>query len=152
MNEIERLNPGLVVRSEHSATARTVAITGETAAKVLAEVARRQRRGEIESAGELQVIKGGPLHGHLVSRVVLIPRETVRPAGIPRWARTAALLLVAVSMPVAAMAWLLTAMSAASLAGCCVLLLVMLALIVLAGRKSGGRGGVTVISNIRVGR
>lgn len=154
MNEIQRLNPGLVIRSGHSTATRTVGITGETAAKVLAEVARRQRRGEIESAGELQVIPAGPLKGHLVSRVVLIPQETVRETAIPRWARTAALLLVAVSMPVAALAWLLTAMSAAALAGCCVLLLVMLAAIVLAGRKSGGgrRGGVTVVSNIRVGR
>jgi hypothetical protein len=152
MNEIERLNPGLVVRSEHSAAARTVAITGETAAKVLAEVARRQRRGEIESAGELQVIRTGALRGHLVSRVVLMPQERRRETAIPRWARTAALLLVAVSAPVAAFAWLLSAMSAAALAGCCVLLLVMLALIVLAGRKSSGGRGVTVISNIRVGR
>jgi hypothetical protein len=152
MSEIQRLNPGLVIRSEHSAASRSVAITGLTARKVTDEIARRQRRGEIESAGELQVIKGGPLHGHLVSHVVLIPQETVRTAAIPPWARTAALLLVAVSMPVAAFAWLLTAMSAAALAGCCVLLLVMLGAIVLVGRKSGHRGGVTVISNIRVGR
>lgn len=152
MNEVERMNRGLVLRAERlhgPSTRRVVAVTHKTAKGALADVHRRQRRGEVESAGALQLIPSGPLAGQYAVRVVLI--STPRPARSLKWMYPVAALLGGVGLVVGAVAWFLAALSAASLVGLCVTLLLALAIVVGAGR--GGRGGnVSVISNIRVDR
>lgn len=129
---------------------QSVALTGRTAKIVLADLRERTRRGEVESAGQLQLIPSGPLAGQYAVRVVMIaqPRQ---PSAAPRWLLGIGAALVGVAAVVGAFAWLMAAMSAASLAGLCVILLAVLGVAAAAGRKPKA-GSVTVISNINVGR
>lgn len=152
MNEIERLNPGLVVRATTRPAApvrRAVALTGKTRKAVLVELQRRQRRGEVESAGQLQFVTAGTMAGQYAVRVTLLP---VAPA--PKWPRAlvgVGAVLVGVAAVVGAFAWLITAMSAASVVGVTLVLLAGLGVLALSGRKPRG-GNVTVISAVNVGR
>jgi hypothetical protein len=151
MNEIERLNPGLVVRAgvrPPAVARRVVAITGKRKA-VLAELGKRQRAGEIETAGQLQFITEGPLAGQFAVRVVLIPARPV--ARWPKMLIGVGVLLIGVAAVVGAFAWLILSMTGAALSGLCLILLASLAGLVAAGRQRKG-GNVTVISNINVSR
>jgi hypothetical protein len=155
MNEIERLNPDLVVRATSTpapAVRRAVALTGRTRRIVLEDLRRRTAAGEIESAGQLQLITSGPMAGQYAIRVILLPIPRPR-SSAPRWLIAGGVALMGLAAVVGAFAWLLTAMSAASVAGLCVVLLAVLGIVVAAGADRRKRSGnVTVVSNINVGR
>lgn len=152
MNEVERLNPGLVVQARHprpAVTRRSVALIAPSAKRVLADLQRRQRRGEIESAGQLQFITTGPHSGNYAIRVVTLPR---RPD--PRWAKVligVGSVLAGLGILVGALAWLVTAMSRGALVVACVVPVVLLAVWVKA-RYSRPATTVVINQNVNVGR
>lgn len=152
-NEIQRLNPGLVVRGGGVLPAvpvrRAVAITGKTSKAVLAELARRQRRGEIESAGQLQFITQGRLAGQYAVRVVMLP-----PRQEPAFRRVLVPLgafLGGLGVLVLALGWFLSSLSASSLAVVCLTPVALLA-VWLKVRYSRPATSIVINQNVNVGR
>jgi len=151
-NEIQRLNPDLVVSARPLPavpTRRAVAITGKTSRAVLAELGRRQRRGEIESAGQLQFITEGRLAGQYAVRVVMLP-----PRQDPRWPR----ILIGVGSALAgaaalvlAVGWFLTSLSGPALAAAC-LTPVALLMVWLKLRYSRPAARIVIHQHVNVGR
>jgi len=112
--------------------------------ELLAALGRRQRAGEIEStAGEIRLLTEGPKVGHYAVRVVLVPPR--EPA--PRWALvclSVGRVLLGLAALLAAAAWLLSALSVASLVAAVVTVLGMFGLFVWAKYGRRNSRGVTV--------
>lgn len=144
MDEIQRLNPGLVLRSESGP--RELVLEARFRRDLLTDLARRVRAGEIASAGPVTVTPAGAYQ--VTVTMIGAPRRNRRPAAL-RIGRIT-MFLFAVAAVLASAAWMLVALSGASLSLFCAALLGLLAVLVAAGNR--GRGNTTVISNIRVGR
>lgn len=153
MSEIKRLNPGLVVsaqiRGGQSLPRQSAAIVGDTRAHALRELKRRQQRGEIESAGQLQLIPSGPHAGQYAIRVTLLPRRES-----PLWAKLcvgAGSVFLGLAALVAASGYFLSALSGASLVLLCLAVLVAFGVWV---KVKHGRRRTTVVVNqiVNVGR
>lgn len=151
-DEIQRLNPGLVVSARPLPSAvprRAVALTHKSRRGVLAELERRQRRGEVESAGQLQFITEGPLAGQYAVRVVLLP---ARPdPKLYRAAIAVGSVLGGLSLLVLAVTWFLASLSPVALATLC---LTVLGMFVGWVKVRHGRSRATVVinQNVNVGR
>lgn len=150
MNEIERMNPGLVVRAGYRPPVpvrRSVALTGKTKRAVLAELSRRQRRGEIESAGVLQFITTGELAGRYAIRVVMLPARQD-----PRWARTMVSVgsfMIGLAALVFSIGWFLTALSTGAMVVVCIVPVALLGVWV---KVKYARPSVTINQTVNVGR
>lgn len=92
------------------------AVVGVSRKDALAELQRRQRAGLIHSAGEIHLITKGSRAGQYAIPVYLIQNPRPAPRRVPAWVWG---VLAAVLIPaalLALLAWVLAALSAASLA------------------------------------
>lgn len=90
------------------------AIIGVSQRDALAELHRRQRAGLIHSAGQVARIETGQRAGQYAIPVYLITSPRPAPRGAPVYIKVA-VVLSAASALVAALAWLLLSLTAASL-------------------------------------
>lgn len=124
------------------------AVIGVSRRDALAELGRRQRAGLIHSAGEVARIETGQRAGQYAIPVYLITNPRPAPRGAPIYIKVA-VVLSAASALVAALAWLLLSLTAASLlvfAG--VVLLALVARLVTA--HGLGRRTTTVTTTVTI--
>lgn len=126
------------------------AVIGVSRRDALAELGRRQRAGLIHSAGEVAQIETGARAGQYAIPVYLITNPRPVPRGAPIYIKVA-VVLSAASALVAALAWLLLSLTAASLTVFLgMVLIAFLARLAIWWRSAGGRKTTTVTTTVTI--
>lgn len=145
--ELARRKPATIVRQEP--LPRTVDLCAPTKAELLNALRRRHRAGEVHRAGPIRLVTQGRLAGSYAVTVTLVPPR----ATDPRWAvlcRNAGIAMMGASALFGSIAWLLSAISMASLVCACGTVLVMFTTWVWAKYGRRGNRGVIVTTTVQM--